>query len=267
MKSTIKVNGNNISKDTLKFSAGEVQIRLGSLDVLKPNLSVEASLRCSDGVMLLLQLASIINRKGSNNRLHLSYMPYSRYDRTEEINDALSLKVFAGLVNSMGFSSVTTDDCHSDVGIALIDGCRDIPQYVLALALVDDIDSYDAIVAPDANACKKSYKLSQKLGIPLIECSKKRDFKTGRITGFQIGSVENIFKVNKILIVDDICDGGGTFIGLTVELKKHFRQVDLYVSNGIFSKGVDILKQAGIENIYAWNDWINSDKVVAFQKG
>ena len=45
------------------------------------------------------------------------------------------------------------------------------------------------------------------------------------------------------LIVDHICDGGGTFIGLAEELKKkNAGKLFLAVSHGIFNKGFDDLK-------------------------
>jgi len=44
------------------------------------------------------------------------------------------------------------------------------------------------------------------------------------------------------LIVDDICDGGGTFLGLGEELKKkNAGPLFLAISHGIFSKGFDEL--------------------------
>lgn len=50
------------------------------------------------------------------------------------------------------------------------------------------------------------------------------------------------YKVRIALIVDDICDGGGTFIGLAEELKrKNAGKIYLAVSHGIFSKGIDKL--------------------------
>ena len=47
----------------------------------------------------------------------------------------------------------------------------------------------------------------------------------------------------KVLVVDDIGDGMGTFIPLAEELKKSNSAVlpDVYVTHGIFSKGLDIL--------------------------
>jgi len=44
------------------------------------------------------------------------------------------------------------------------------------------------------------------------------------------------------LIVDDICDGGGTFLGLAKELKsKNAGKLYLAISHGIFSKGFESL--------------------------
>jgi ribose-phosphate pyrophosphokinase len=45
-------------------------------------------------------------------------------------------------------------------------------------------------------------------------------------------------------IVDDICDGGRTFIELSKELKKrNCGNVYLIISHGIFSKGIDVLRE------------------------
>lgn len=57
-----------------------------------------------------------------------------------------------------------------------------------------------------------------------------------------------------VMILDDICDGGRTFI----EAVKHLREagakrVELYVTHGIFSKGVENLLDNGIDHIYTTN--------------
>ena len=51
------------------------------------------------------------------------------------------------------------------------------------------------------------------------------------------------------LLVDDICDGGGTFIGLANECFPSWADYDLYVTHGIFSKGTDILFDAFVNVI------------------
>ena len=261
MISRIKLNGVLVSEQTVHFSAGEVQLVLPS-DLIQGNNFVEAEIRCSDGVMLLLQLASVLGDRKDN--LYLGYLPYSRYDRVEESHDALSLKVFCALINSMKFSQVAVDDCHSDVGLALLDNCVNMTQSDLLMALVPDLDSYDAIVAPDGGSIKKASKLAEALDIPVIKCGKVREFSTGKILSFSVDINDENRGAAKILIVDDICDGGGTFVGLAEELSKTYPVIDLYVTHGIFSKGVELLFDAGISKVYAFHDWIDSEKVQSF---
>ena len=93
-----------ISEKTVKFSGGEVQLVMPS-DLIGETNFVEAELRCSDGVMLLLQLASVLGNNKDN--LYLGYLPYSRYDRVEESHDALSLKVFCNMIPSILITSKT----------------------------------------------------------------------------------------------------------------------------------------------------------------
>ena len=54
-----------------------------------------------------------------------------------------------------------------------------------------------------------------------------------------------------ILIIDDICDGGMTF-KLTAERLKELgaKEVHLYVTHGIFSKGLETLRESGIDRIF-----------------
>ena len=69
-----------------------------------------------------------------------------------------------------------------------------------------------------------------------------RDVKTGKLSGFKVYSDD--LEGQDCIIVDDICDAGGTFMGLATELKKkNAGKLFLAVSHGIFSKGLDNLTQ------------------------
>ena len=46
-----------------------------------------------------------------------------------------------------------------------------------------------------------------------------------------------------MLIVDDICDGGGTFVGL-VKTFDNLPMSDLFITHGLFSKGPKIVTVA-----------------------
>ena len=54
-----------------------------------------------------------------------------------------------------------------------------------------------------------------------------------------------------VLIADDLCDAGGTFIGSAAALREAgARSVSLYVTHDLFSKGVEYLLSQGIERIW-----------------
>ena len=76
----------------------------------------------------------------------------------------------------------------------------------------------------------------------MVECSKSRDVKTGKLSGFKVYTDD--LQGRDCIIIDDICDGGGTFMGLATALKqKNVGKLYLAVSHGIFSKGFDDLAQ------------------------
>jgi ribose-phosphate pyrophosphokinase len=52
------------------------------------------------------------------------------------------------------------------------------------------------------------------------------------------------------MICDDIADGGKTFIELAKSLNGIVKDINLYVSHGIFSKGLKVLHDAGISKIF-----------------
>jgi ribose-phosphate pyrophosphokinase len=53
-------------------------------------------------------------------------------------------------------------------------------------------------------------------------------------------------------MVDDICDGGMTFIKIAEALTTQYniKELSLYVSHGLFTKGTEVLRQAGIQRIF-----------------
>ncbi len=85
--------------------------------------------------------------------------------------------------------------------------------------------------------------------LPWISATKNRDSYTGRITNIKLNHTK--VKDQKILIVDDICDGGGTFCMLADQLyKKGAKEVNLFTTHGIFSKGLKPLYEAQINRIF-----------------
>lgn len=99
--------------------------------------------------------------------------------------------------------------------------------------------NYDAIIYPDASAYKRMHHLFD--DYPSLVASKVRDQVTGKITSYQLPTI-SIIDIRFYLVVDDICDGGATFINLIDKMPTDLCDVDLYITHGLFSKGVDHLK-------------------------
>jgi ribose-phosphate pyrophosphokinase len=184
--------------------------------------------------------------------LTISYLMAARMDRQMTENEPFSLRIVAAMLNQAGFRRVSIFDPHSDVSTALILRSKAISNEAFVGKCLEHFyqnkerDDY-ALISPDAGALKKIYKVAQFVQAPsVIECSKMRDVKTGQLSGFNTQVVD--FQGKTCFIIDDICDGGGTFVGLAALLKsRNAGKIVLVVSHGIFSKGFDL---ANIDAIY-----------------
>ena len=190
--------------------------------------------------------------------LTISYLMAARMDRQMTEGEPFSLRVLSAILNQASFKKITIFDPHSDVSTALLLRSKAIGNEAFVKDCIEDFtknteggnDYY--LISPDAGALKKIHKVAQYVQAPRVaECMKMRDVKTGNLSSFK--TMESDFDCKTCFIVDDICDGGGTFIGLAALLKSHNAgKIVLIVSHGIFSKGFDL---AHIDAIYTTNSF------------
>ncbi len=172
--------------------------------------------------------------------LVLPFVPGARQDRMMIDGDELfTLKYVAKMLNLCGFERVIVLDPHSDVTPALIDRCTAVPAS-FAFELYGAV-RYDGMIAPDAGAAKRAAKVAGTLGLPLYQAGKTRDVSTGNISGFWCEPLPS----GRYLIVDDICDAGGTFNGLADMLRAReddtTLELDLFETHGLFTAGTAAL--------------------------
>jgi len=248
-----------IDAKSFLFSGGEVHIKLqGSAE----EVMISARLNDSNDVMKLLLAADALRRNGSKNiSVLIPYLPYARQDRVMVGGEPLSIKVMCNLINSCGFDKVYIFDVHSEVSLALLDNCELITNSSLAKRVLDDHTDY-LLVSPDAGALKKIYKLAEALQYTsdIVLCNKVRDVSNGKIK--QITVDQDDLKGKDCFIIDDICDGGATFIGVAKELKKrNAGKVSLIVSHGIMSHGETELAE-WIDHIYTTDSIKDSESAL-----
>ena len=235
---------NTIQFESFTFSGGEPHIKiLSDLNAIEEVTVTTRIQSFNDFGLLLIAIDALRRMSIKTIHLFLPYMPAARQDRVMITGESLSVKVYADLINGLNLDSVTIFDPHSEVAPALLNNCTVISNHKFIEKVIADINTDVILISPDGGALKKIYKVSEFLGgLPVIECSKKRNVKNGQLEGFKV--YEDDLKGKDCLIVDDICDGGGTFIGLAEELKKkNAGNLYLAVSHGIFNKGVEVLNQ------------------------
>lgn len=249
-------NGQSIQFESFTFNGGEPHIRI--LDSLQPRrtgsgdeeVTITTRVRSFNDMGLLLIASDALRQMGVQKlHLFLPYFPGARQDRLMTAGESLTVKVYADLLNSVGFESVTIIDPHSEVTPALLERAKVISNHAFVEECLKNEKDY-TLVSPDGGALKKIYKVAQSIGgKPVVECSKKRDLKTGKLSGFTVYADD--LERKTCVIVDDICDGGGTFNGLAQELKKkNCGRLILIVTHGIFSKGFEELAKS-FDHIYS----------------
>lgn len=177
--------------------------------------------------------------------LFIPYFPAARQDKILG-GESFTSKIYTKIINEMNFNKVIILDPHSLVISAMINNVKNITNHKFIFDVLKEIKKrdgkYPVIMSPDYGASKKIDDLMKDIlnafnDYPhkfYLQGKKIREMKTGVLSNFSIEPYET--KEN-ILIVDDICDGGGTFIGLREKLSTEHKEVYLAVTHGIFTKG------------------------------
>jgi len=269
----ISLEKSKIKYKISKFPDGQQQLQFEDTQIglikgyTNPNFDYQIIIKSrlnnfNDLELICCAVASL--RELNIEKIHL-YTPYflgSRSDRKFEEGSNNYLKsVICPIINSLDFKSVTVMDPHSDVLEACLNNFNKINNF----ALVDDALSYIigegeedqiVLVSPDAGAYKKVFDVAKEFNIEkIITATKVRDMKTGNILHTKIPVLDQHNDL-KYIIIDDICDGGRTFVELAKAIKagRPTAKIYLIVTHGIFSSGYSQLGEY-FEQIYTTNSY------------
>lgn len=254
----VNINVGGTEADLNKTGVIDVTVKFGDVkDERGSSLGVNDILAC------LAQTVDELRQHFPNKDLQLvmPYVPYARQDRRFKPGDAHGMRFLANVINGMGFSAVIVVDPHSDVVQALLNRCHIVDQFEVFKNIYPSFgDTY--IMAPDLGAVKKSQTFAEKVGAKgVIICEKVR----GDDGKPEVKVLTPITEDVRILLLDDICDGGATFISASkaidravIAQKKVIENIDLAVTHSIFSAGLDELTQY-FDTIHTTSSFI-SDK-------
>ncbi|WP_300484979.1 ribose-phosphate diphosphokinase [Flavobacterium sp.] len=222
------------------FSGGEPHIKINPDFDPNQMITITQRINSFNDLGLFCIAVDALKRMGVKTiEAFIPYFPAARQDRVMIKGESLSVKVYADIINNLQLQKITVFDPHSEVTPALLNNCEVLDNHAFIKKVTEYLNTDLKLISPDGGALKKIYKVSEALGgIEVVECSKSRDVKTGKLSGFKVYDTD--LEGKDCLIVDDICDGGGTFLGLAEELKqKNAGNLYLAISHGIFNKGFD----------------------------
>lgn len=230
----ITVNSKKV--EFTEFPNGELNLNHKSIDVLaNSDSATNVGFKFennTDLIKLMFVKRYLDQLKIKTTRLSISYMPYSRMDRSEN-GSPFTLKYVAQFINELEFSEIEVYEPHSDVTTALLNRVK--PNFInfnlinLVKRIVRFDENKDYLMFPDAGASKRYSRMKAK---NVLVGHKHRDFETGEIKGLEL--VGDISGANgrQVIIVDDLSSRGGTFVHSSKKLREHgFSNVFLLVAH------------------------------------
>lgn len=271
MSITLKTRTNTVELKWWTFPGGERNVKIVGLeDIDGRDLFMKCDFKSSDDLIDMMLLVNairnvtIIGHTPPDIFLEIQYFPFARQDRVMTKGEPFALQVVVQIINSCKFKQIEVWDPHSDVLAGMFEPgvLHIVPQWMLWAGKImqNKGDWTAALVSPDAGAQKKIYKLAalikeasyDRVILPVVEASKRRDTLTGEIVETVITGDLDQFEM--LFIVDDICDGGKTFVELAkaIRLKGYTGELVLCVTHGIFSKGIEPLSV--YDKVYTLNN-------------
>lgn len=205
---------------------------------------------------LLMENADSPPEGPSKRVVLIPYFPGARADRGQPFG----LGVYATFIRDLELDQIVIFDPHSGMTGDTLHTAADKLSFVYPHDVLARQTAYAGIIAPDKGAVRRAQAVADKMGIPLYTAEKTRNFETGKLSGYALDMPsDSVSKhlTERFLVVDDICDGGGTFMLLSDAFRKLRPQggLDLYVSHGVFSgKAFDNLK-SGYDMIATTNSY------------
>lgn len=234
--------------ETFFFPGGEPHVKLP--EELPEKLLVVLKLRTWNDVGVAACLLDALKRRPAlgyeDYKVFIPYFPGARQDRTNG-KSPVTVEVAAKLLAFLKWPCVF--DLHSRVSGAL--PARYVRNWMPS-ELRPALPLYSGVIAPDKGAAARAFDMAQYLGDLLVLTAEKvREFETGNIVKYDLRMLYE--PGERYLVVDDICDGGATFNILADSVPKDVK-LDLWVSHGIFSKGVSAISER-YERIFTTDSW------------
>lgn len=224
----------DIDYSVSRFPDGEVQITLSEIDH-KDEVRIYCRITSAEELFILGQVCDILRRHGMYFTIHIFYLMGMRMDRVMDFNRPFTLSIVCSLLDNLGADVIEVFSPHSREWERFFKHTH-VAEMFVSTRDYPSKDNYQ-LVYPDKGARSRYIACKDN-----IFGTKVRDLETGRIVSIGIENPE-IIGDRPLLIMDDLCDGGGTFVGVAEAIRK-------VKPDAVINISVDhMVNPRGIENL------------------
>lgn len=261
--------GIDLTVNTFTFPDGEVQVEIQPYN-RKYVSHVWITTRITNGndLFILMQAVDILKRNGTRFSLKILYLMGARMDRVMDFNRPFTLDIVANIINSFGAECVQLVEPHSHESLLRIKNSVVYYSVTTQVAIRQIPDT--VLVFPDRGAYERYIESNSDFNAECVICTKERDEATGKIIKFSVENPEVVKKPYKQLyVIDDLCDGGGTFVATAKMLRElnPAAKLTIQVTHMVNPKGITNLSEnfdkVIITNSYKdWTDLPNNVEMI-----
>ena len=239
------------------FKDGETLVELGQTVRGKKVYFIQSTSKpVNDSLMELLIAIDCAKRSSARDIVCvIPYFGYARQDRKALPRQPITARLVADLLSAAGANRVVTIDLHA----AQIQGFFSFPvddlttipmmgQYILHN--YNDLEN-TVIVSPDHGGVTRARKLAEILNCPIAIVDKRRPRPNVCEATTVIGDVKD----KHCILVDDICDTGGSLIAASnLLIETGALDVKVCLAHGVFSdNAIESIEQSKIEELLVTN--------------
>jgi len=224
-----KTTAERFSDDEFNFQIVE-NVRGGDVFIVQPTCPP------SDKHLmeLLIMIDAFVRASAERVTAVIPYFGYARSDKKDRPRVPISAKLVSNLITTAGAHRVLTVDLHA----SQIQGFFDIPvDHLYAAPIVVDYFRSNPIenlivVAPDTGGAERARAYAKRLDAGLALCDKRRE----RANVAEVMNIVGDVKGKNCLIIDDMCDTGGTICKVAEALHKAgANEVNACFTHGVLS--------------------------------
>jgi ribose-phosphate pyrophosphokinase len=237
-----------------KFSDGEIGVEY--LESIRGQFVflIQSTFSPTDNLMELLLMIDAAKRASAYKVIAvIPYYGYARQDRKDKPRVAIGSKLVANMLVAAGADRIITMDLHAPQ----IQGYFDIPvdhldSSAIYIPYIEDLNLENlTFAAPDVGSANRIREIASYFEVDMVICDKHRKRANEIASMVVIGDVTD----RNIVLIDDICDTGGTLCkSAALLLDKGARSVRAFCTHPVLSNNAyETIENSVLEELVVCN--------------